>query len=80
MKNPVPTPYQLVAKALEISESDLHPNSAFGETPNWDSLNHLMLIDSMEKNYEVTIANDEIEKYNNMAAIESLYRTAILRK
>lgn len=63
------TPYTLVAKALEISEDMLNENSAIGETPNWDSLNHVVIIGELESNYGIQIPNEDIEKYITMKAI-----------
>jgi acyl carrier protein len=66
-------PKELVAKALEISVEQLNENSAYGETPNWDSLNHVSIINELEANYSVQIPDSEIENYLTMKNIIQLY-------
>ena len=67
------TPFEVVAKALEISIDLLNENSAIGETPNWDSLNHVVIIGELESNYCIQIPNKDIEKYTTMKAIIEFY-------
>lgn len=71
-KNLIP-PIELVAKALEISVDQLNEDSAFGETPKWDSLNHVAIINEIEINYEIEIPESEIENYFTLKAIIELY-------
>lgn len=73
MNKNMKTPFEVVAKALEISVDMLNENSAIGETPNWDSLNHVVIIGELESNYEIQIPNEDIEKYITMKAIIELY-------
>lgn len=68
------SPFDLVSKVLEITVNDLNENSAMGETPNWDSLNHVALIGELEVSYGVTISNEKIEDYVTMKAIIALYK------
>lgn len=69
------TPFEVVAKALEINVSMLNENSTIGETPNWDSLNHVVIIGELESNYGIQIPNEDIEKYITMKAIIELYES-----
>lgn len=66
-------PLELVAKALEISVDQLNENSAYGETLNWDSLNHVAIINELEVSYEIQIPDSEIENYVTLKAIIELY-------
>lgn len=66
-------PIQLVAKALDISVDQLSEDSAYGETPNWDSLNHVTIINEIEVSYEIQIPDSEIENYLTMKAIIELH-------
>lgn len=66
-------PKEIVAKALEISVDQLDDNSAYGETPNWDSLNHVAIINELEISYEIQIPDSDIENYITMKAINELY-------
>ncbi len=67
------TPKEIVAKALGISVDHLHDNSAYGETLNWDSLNHVSIINELEVSYGVQIPDSEIENYVTLKAIIELY-------
>lgn len=73
MKKILKSPFDLVAEVLEIKTELINENSAMGETPNWDSLNHLIIIGEIENSYGVAIPNDEIEKYVKMKAIIEVY-------
>ncbi|MDR0604473.1 MAG: acyl carrier protein [Bacteroidales bacterium] len=66
-------PKEIVAKALNISIDRLNDDSAYGETPNWDSLNHIGVIGELETNYGIQIPDSEIENYLTMKAIIQLY-------
>jgi len=73
MKKILTSPIDLVAKVLEVKPEFVNEKSAMGETPNWDSLNHVAIIGEMEINYGITIPNDEIERYVTMKAIIDVY-------
>jgi acyl carrier protein len=66
-------PREIVAKALNISIDRLGDDSAYGETPNWDSLTHIDIIGELETNYGIQIPDSEIENYLTMKAIIQLY-------
>jgi acyl carrier protein len=66
-------PKEIVAKALDISVDQLNDDSAYGETLNWDSLNHVSIINELETNYGIQIPDSEIENYLTMRAIIQLY-------
>lgn len=67
------SPFDIVAKALEISVNEIDENSAMGKTPNWDSLNHVSVIMELENSYGIQIPNEDIEKYATMKSIIELY-------
>ena len=65
-------PFEIVAMSLEIDRGELNINSAMGETLNWDSLNHVILIGELESNYGIEIPDEEIETYCSMRKILEL--------
>lgn len=73
MSKSLKPPLELVAKTLEISVDQLNEDSAYGETPNWDSLNHVAIINELEANYGIEIPDSEIENYLTLKAIIELY-------
>lgn len=73
MSKKLKPPIQIVAQALKISIDQLNDDSAYGETPNWDSLNHVAIINELETNYGIQIPDSEIENYLTMKAIIQLF-------
>ncbi len=71
-------PKELVAKVLGISEEQLNENSCYGETPNWDSLCHVEIINELEISYGIQISNADIERYLKFKAIIELYENLII--
>ena len=71
-------PIEIVAKALNISAQKLNENSAMGEAPNWDSLNHIIIIGELESRYNIQIPNEDIEKYITMKAIIELHEKSFI--
>jgi len=67
------TPVDLVAEALGAKRESVNDSSAMGVHPNWDSINHLQVIVSIEKYYHISIPNNEIMKYDNIQAIIKIY-------
>jgi acyl carrier protein len=78
MNNKIKDPYEIVADVLNISKDLLTDKSALGETPNWDSLNHVALIGELENNYGIQIPNKDIEKFGTMKAIIELYKEKVI--
>jgi len=66
-------PKEIVAKALDIRVDQLDDDSAYGETPNWDSLNHVDIVNELEVSYGIQIPDSEIENYVTLKAIIELY-------
>lgn len=67
---------KIMAVILEISESDIQEDSAIGDFANWDSLNHLKIISSIEKEFEIQFSPDvlmDIEDFSDIVkAVEDL--------
>lgn len=80
MSENLKTPYQLVAFALNISPDLLNDDSALGEVPNWDSLNHVGIISELESNYGIEIPDEEIESYITMKSIIDLHRSKTINE
>ncbi len=63
------TPQEIVAEVLGISIDLLNDSSGYGNTPNWDSINQVVIINELEKVYGVEIPDLEIERYVTLKAI-----------
>ncbi len=60
---------KIMAEILEISEFDIEDDSAIGDLPNWDSLNHLKIIASIEQEFDFQFTPDalmDIEDFSDI--------------
>jgi acyl carrier protein len=62
--------HALIAEVLGIDIGRVKENLAFGELPEWDSLNHVNLMVALEERLGVEIGPDEIVELDNVAVIE----------
>ena len=63
-----------IAEALFISESDINENTLLNSIPEWDSMNHMILITKLEQCYKVTFSGDEII---NMLSVKIIKETLL---
>jgi len=66
-------PFELVAKAIGCDPNSLTKDSKMYRDYGWDSLGHLKVIQSLEKEYGIVIEDTTIEKYKTMREILRLY-------
>lgn len=72
MKKQIKSPYEIVASVLKVPVESITINSGYGIDGSWDSMNQLAIIGALETEYEISIADSDIEKYSNMKAIIEL--------
>jgi citrate synthase len=69
----------VVASTFGIPASTVTDALAFQQSREWDSLNHISLMLSLEEAFDVTFDDDEIVEMTSVAAIrESLRRRGVL--
>lgn len=65
---------KIVATSLEVSEDQITEDTAIGEIPEWDSMGHIIIISSLEKefsiNFDPEIIMDLEDISDIVAAIE----------
>ncbi len=76
MSNTIKNPFEIVASVLKIPVESITEESGWGKDVGWESLNHLRIINELEKEYELEISENDIEKYGDMKAIIELYETS----
>jgi len=59
----------LLAEVFHVDISDIPPDLAFGDLPQWDSMGHMDLMLSLETNFGVEISAETITELTSMAAI-----------
>ncbi len=59
----------LIAGTLGIPEATVRDGLAYGEVPQWDSLNHVKLMLALEQLLDVEVGEDEMVELTTVAAI-----------
>jgi len=59
----------VISKTLLVDIKDLDENTNMGDVKNWDSLNHLSLIISLEEEFNLNFIEDEIIKMISVSSI-----------
>ena len=63
---------KILFKVLKISAKEFRENIGAYNNPNWDSMNHLEILLSLEKNFKIKFSQNEISKldcYTNIIKI-----------
>lgn len=60
---------EIMAEILEISADDIEEDSAIGDFPNWDSLNHLKIISTIEKEFGIQFTPDVLMDIEDVSDI-----------
>jgi len=63
---------ELIAQSLEIPLGDVDDRLVRGETPAWDSLNHLRLITAVESEFGVTFTMDQILGIQRLTELQQM--------
>tara|TARA_B100000242_G_C42713278_1_gene333359 strand:- start:43 stop:276 length:234 start_codon:yes stop_codon:yes gene_type:complete len=61
---------KLIADILSYSESEINDDSKLEDIPNWDSMNHMILITKIEEKYGVLFTGDEIIEMVDIKSIK----------
>jgi len=59
----------VLAQALKVEVTDISPETAFGDFPQWDSLGHMELMILLEEQFGVEINADTITELVSVQAI-----------
>ena len=64
--------------ALELEEDEVSEDLALGETSEWDSLGHMILISTMEEVFDVSLDSEWMTEFNSyLTGIELLNRLGV---
>lgn len=63
---------EVVANALRVEPERITDDLEFNSIPEWDSVNHVALILSLEEAYGLTISDDQIIELTRFTAIRDL--------
>lgn len=45
--------YEIIAQAIEVDVNKIDEDTAIGDFPSWDSMGQLIIINSLEKEFEI---------------------------
>lgn len=68
---------QAILEALKLEQWDLREDTTAAEVPGWDSLNHVNVILSVEKRFNVHFKNLEVLKLKNVGDLQRLLDSKI---
>ncbi len=63
---------QLISVNLKIEEEKITDVLTMHDIPEWDSMNFLLLIAELEKEYDVTFSMDDVLALNSIGDIRAL--------
>ena len=62
--------FKILAEVLKVEEKDINDESSPNTVKNWDSFNGLLLVDKLEKEFNVKFTIDEVMDVKNVADIK----------
>jgi acyl carrier protein len=65
---------KIVGEILDINPKKLDKNSSARNVPTWDSVNNLIIISEVEKEYTVKITISEVYKLKNLGDFFNLLK------
>lgn len=69
----------VLAKVLEVNESEISEKTSPADIPTWDSFNALLLVVELENAFQVKFTMDEVASVKNVAdIIKSLERHGVI--
>lgn len=68
---------EIVAKILGVDVNKITDNTGPANSPNWDSLNALMIAAEIEKVFQVNLSIDEITSLKNVGDIKRILQTHV---
>lgn len=70
---------QLVSQSLQIPEEKLNENMIAEETPEWDSIRHLVMIADLENHFKITFSPVEVMNIRTLSELFELLENKLKR-
>ena len=58
---------KIIAKSLELEVNKIDEDTAIGDFPNWDSMGQLIIISSLEKEFDIKFDPEDIMELEDVA-------------
>lgn len=62
----------IVAKIFNIKTEDVRDNMTSKDIPDWDSMNYLLFISELEKEFKVSFTMDEVLGADSLGALRTI--------
>jgi len=62
----------VILRTLKLSEFELRDETRAYQVPGWDSLNHIIIIAAIEKEYGICFKVSEILRLNDLGNLQAL--------
>lgn len=66
---------QIVHEVLKIPEEDIKDSLSPKDIPEWDSMNYLLFIAELEKEFNVSFSMDEVMNADSLGAIRTILKS-----
>ena len=69
----------IFCKVLKKKDLNITPATTTADVDGWDSLSHMMIIDSIEKHFSIKFKLMEIMKFNNVGDMVNCIKTKLAK-
>ena len=71
---------KLIADSLEVPENKITEDTAIGDIPEWNSLGHIIVISSLEKEYSINFDPEIIMDLEDVSEIVAAIEERLIQK
>jgi acyl carrier protein len=68
---------KIAAESFSIAESDINDSLTPNDIPEWDSMNYLLFIAAIEKEFKVTFSMDEVLNAKSLGDVRMTLQSKI---
>lgn len=68
---------KIITRILEVDIEDVEMDTAIGDLPEWDSLNHLRIITALEEEFGVKYAQSDLAELEDVSDLVALTKEMI---
>ena len=65
---------KIIAKSLEVSESEITTDLVIGDIPEWDSLHHIMLLKNLETEFNIHFQLADVAELEDVSDLIALVK------
>ena len=78
-KSIIPKVISIVTETFLSQKDEVNEKTTMGDVKNWNSLNHLNLIISLEEEFDLDINEDEVVKMTSITSIVDIISYKIIK-